>query len=375
MIIGGSGFVAPVKVTFGGVNAPVTSVNDTSISVVSPAAGLNQGSAVDVKVTNTASGASGTLRNGFQYDNTQFYISSISPTSGPYSGGTAVVITGLGFVSPVEVRFGGVTQPGPVVRSTSEIDVTTAAATVTACNPPSGTVSVTNLSTGKTATSTLNFSYTVTSPQLTSLSSASGPQAGGNTITVNGSGFGSSVTVTFGSVPSQSLGTPTASSVSAKVPAYTGTLLTEDCDDNHDGTVGKRNLPTAVDVTLTNSATGCGATLTKGYTYNPTDTTCVGDVGSGGGSPPVADFTFRNSTVISPPVANAVDFFDLSSNNPTSWVWDFGDPTSGSANNVSQEQNPTHVFMGGNRTYTVKLTAKNTAGTGSITKSVTIPLP
>jgi len=373
--ISGSGFVPPVKVTFGGVNAPVTNASNESISVTSPAAGANQGSAVDVKVTNSASGASGTLRNGFQYENTQFFISSITPTSGPYSGGTAVVITGQGFVSPVEVRFGGVTQPNPVVKSSTEIDVTTAAATVTACNPPSGTVSVTNLSTGKTATSTLNFSYTVMSPQLTSLSPASGKQVGGETITVNGSGFGSSVTVTFGSVPSQSVGTPSATSVTAKAPAYTGTLLTEDCDDNHDGTVGKRNLPTAVDLTLTNTATGCSATLTKGYTYNPTDTSCVGDVGSGGGSPPVADFTFRNSTVVSPPSANAIDFFDLSSNNPTSWVWDFGDPASGSTNNVSQDQNPTHTFMGGNRTYTVKLTAKNTAGTGSITKSVTIPLP
>lgn len=378
--ISGSGFVAPVSVKLGTtalgyVTASVSSTSDTSITAVVPAATAKLlGQTVDVVVTNTGSGASGTLHNGFQFENTQFFISGITPTSGPYSGGTPVVITGQGFVSPVEVRFGGLTQPGPVVRSGSEIDVTTAVATVTACNPPSGTVSVTNLSTGKTATSTLNFSYTVTSPQLSSLSSASGPQTGGST-TLNGSGFDTppAVKVEFGGVPSQSVtqtATP-ASSVTAQVPAFTGTLATETCDDNHDGVKGTRNLPTAVDVKLTNTATGCSTTLAKGYTYIPTDTSCVGDTGGGGGSPPVADFTFRKSPLTN---ATAVDFFDLSSNNPTSWVWDFGDPTSGSAN-VSQEQNPTHFFLGGNKTYIVKLTAKNAAGTGTVAKSVTIPLP
>jgi PKD repeat protein len=374
LAISGSGFVSPVAVKLGTsalgyVTASVSASSDSSITAVTPAASAKlQGQAVDVVVTNSGSGASATLKSGFQYQNTQFFISSVSPTSGPYTGGTAVKIFGQGFVSPVAVNLGGIAQPNPTVISSTEIDLTTAAATVTACNPPSGTVSVTNLSTGAKATSTFNFTYTVTSPRLTSLSPASGKQVGGEAITLNGSGFDSSGRVTFGSATSQSVNV--GATTTATAPAFTGTLLTETCDDNHDGVTGKRNLPTAVDVTFASLATGCSDTLAKGYTYNPTDTSCIGDSGSGGGSPPVADFTFRNSNF----VAGAVDFFDTSTNNPTQWTWDFGDPTSGSSN-VSQDQNPIHTFMGGNKTYQVRLTAKNAAGTGTVQKSVTIPLP
>jgi PKD repeat protein len=374
LAISGSGFVSPVAVKLGTsalgyVTAAVSASTDSSITAVTPAASAKlQGKAVDVVVTNSGSGASATLKSGFQYENTQFFISSVSATSGPYTGGTAVKIMGQGFLSPVAVNLGGIAQPSPAVISSTEIDLTTGAAPVTACNPPSGTVSVTNLSTGTTATSTFNFTYTVTSPRLTSLSPASGKQVGGESITLNGSGFDSSGRVTFGSATSQSVSV--GATTTATAPAFTGTLLTETCDDNHDGVTGKRNLPTAVDVTFASAATGCSDTLAKSYTYNPTDTSCIGDSGSGGGSPPVADFTFRNSNF----VAGAVDFFDTSTNNPTQWTWDFGDPTSGSSN-VSQDQNPIHSFMGGNKTYQVRLTAKNAAGTGTVQKSVTIPLP
>ena len=63
-------------------------------------------------------------------------------------------------------------------------------------------------------------------------------------------------------------------------------------------------------------------------------------------------------------------FLDTSSNSPTSWLWDFGDPTSGTAN-TSTLQNPTHVFAtAGN--YTVQLIATNAAGSGTFQDTLAV---
>jgi PKD repeat protein len=77
--------------------------------------------------------------------------------------------------------------------------------------------------------------------------------------------------------------------------------------------------------------------------------------------PPVADFS-ASDTVIE--VSDSVNFSDLSTNNPTSWSWTFtgGTPSSSSA------QNPTVTYntIG---TYTVSLTATNSAGSDAETKT------
>ena len=53
-----------------------------------------------------------------------------------------------------------------------------------------------------------------------------------------------------------------------------------------------------------------------------------------------------------------VSFSDLSSNGPTSWLWDFGD------GNTSTLQNPTHSYLNGG-SYTVTLTTSNSYGSDS----------
>ena len=72
----------------------------------------------------------------------------------------------------------------------------------------------------------------------------------------------------------------------------------------------------------------------------------------GGGSAPVADFE-GNPTSGSAPLT--VDFTDLSTYNPTSWQWEFGD------GETSSQQNPTHTYDD-EGTYTVKLTVTNSYG-------------
>ncbi|MEG3057118.1 MAG: PKD domain-containing protein [Methanoculleus sp.] len=77
------------------------------------------------------------------------------------------------------------------------------------------------------------------------------------------------------------------------------------------------------------------------------------------GPPPVANFTASPTSGTAPLTIN---FTDLSTNNPTSWNWTFGD------GNVSDEQHPTHTYIhqgtGRNR-YDVSLTVTNEFGSDS----------
>jgi len=80
-------------------------------------------------------------------------------------------------------------------------------------------------------------------------------------------------------------------------------------------------------------------------------------------APPVADFTADISSPIIIPVGGSVNFFDQSTNVPTTWSWNFG----GGATN-SSVQNPTATFntVG---TYSVTLTASNAFGSDSEVKT------
>jgi len=78
----------------------------------------------------------------------------------------------------------------------------------------------------------------------------------------------------------------------------------------------------------------------------------------GGGNPPVADFTGSPTSGDAP---LTVSFTDQSSNNPTSWSWDFGDGATSTA------QNPGHEYTAAG-TYTVELTATNSYGSDTETK-------
>ena len=79
--------------------------------------------------------------------------------------------------------------------------------------------------------------------------------------------------------------------------------------------------------------------------------------------PPVANFTADISNPIIVPVGGTVNFFDASTNVPSSWSWNFG----GGATNVTT-QNPSVVFntLG---IYTVSLTATNSYGSDSEVKT------
>ena len=77
---------------------------------------------------------------------------------------------------------------------------------------------------------------------------------------------------------------------------------------------------------------------------------------------PVASFTWNPAQ---PTSGNEVRFTDQSSEQPTSWLWNFGDPTGG-ALNTSTAQNPFFTYNQPG-SYTVTLTVSNNDGQSTTT--------
>ena len=117
--ITGTGFQAGATVSLGGTAATgVTVVSSTSITATTPA---HAAGTVSVIVTNSDT-QSGTLTQGFTYtavSNPPPTVSGISPASGTASGGTAVTITGTGFLAGATVSLGGTPATGVAVVSST----------------------------------------------------------------------------------------------------------------------------------------------------------------------------------------------------------------------------------------------------------------
>ncbi len=182
--ITGTGFTASPTVDFGSSAATAVSCTSTSCTVTAPA-GMGQ-----VAVTIIESG----ITSGTSSASTYSYVPSVtalSASSGSSSGGTAVTITGTGFsttAAATAIAFG--TNSGSSVSCSSS----------TSCRAtsPAGadSVNVTATMAGETSPDASGNLFTYT-PAVTSLSPASGPAAGGTTITIHGSSLdGSGVTVT-----------------------------------------------------------------------------------------------------------------------------------------------------------------------------------
>ena len=82
-----------------------------------------------------------------------------------------------------------------------------------------------------------------------------------------------------------------------------------------------------------------------------------------GDQAPQAAFSYSPTT---PVKGQTVRFADTSSNEPTSWSWDFGD-----GEGTSSEQNPVYSWAAPG-TYTVTLTATNDFGSGSVSHDVAV---
>ena len=102
----------------------VTVVDATTITATTAA---RPAGVVDVVVRNSDS-QTGTLSSGFTYEAlAPPVITSIAPGDGSTTGGTAVTITGTGFVAGATVAFGGIAATGVSVADATSITATTPA--------------------------------------------------------------------------------------------------------------------------------------------------------------------------------------------------------------------------------------------------------
>jgi len=175
----GTDFTATSSVSFGGAAATGVTVSTPNRLTATAPSGCGT---VDVTVT-TANGASATsAADQFTYlaaCTAGPVLSSITPTTGPASGGTQLTVTGSGFVAGATTfSFGSNPATGVSCSSSS---------TCTAISPAgAGTVTVTGTVSGQAASGSATFTYI---PSLSSISPSSGTPAGGTRVTISGTGF------------------------------------------------------------------------------------------------------------------------------------------------------------------------------------------
>ena len=120
----GTNFLAGATVSFGGTAATgVTVVSSTSITATTAARAAGT---VNVVVTNT-DGQNGTLTNGYTCTSTSPAptVTSVVPNTGPARGGTAVTISGQGFLVGATLSFGGTAATAVTVVSSTSITAIT----------------------------------------------------------------------------------------------------------------------------------------------------------------------------------------------------------------------------------------------------------
>ena len=258
VVIGGTGFQAGAGVVVKALNdvATATAVSvrsGTSMTATLPA--FTPG-IVDIVVQNP-DGTSVVGANAFTYDDTPGpvnppTVASVSPNTGPTSGGTDVTILGADFESAqCVVAFGGVRA-----ATQSYVATTRMIATTPAGNAGAVDVTVTCPTAGQ---GLLNNGFTYAgAPTVTAVVPGSGSASGGTTVALTGTGFAANATVFFGSVEAASVVVNSATSITAVTDA---------------------NATGPVDVVVTNPGLG-SATMADAFTFvadpsptpSPTDT-------------------------------------------------------------------------------------------------------
>jgi hypothetical protein len=206
--ITGTNLAGTESVQFGGVAATgVTQVGPDTVTAVSPA---GTGS-VDVSVTTPGGTAAGTPQFTYVAGPS---VASITPASGPASGGGEVTIAGTGLAGATEVNFGSTVAQFTNVTNTS----------LTAFAPPgTGEVSVVVTTPGGTATAPTSYTY-LGAPTITGIAPADGPAAGGTSVTITGTGLSGATAVGFGATQTSAISNATDTSLIVTAPAGTGTV-------------------------------------------------------------------------------------------------------------------------------------------------------
>jgi plastocyanin len=142
-------------------------------------------------------------------------INSLTPTSGPTTGGTDVAITGINFNASATVKFGGVNATNSFVTSSTSLTATTpphaaGAVDVVVTNPDA-----------QSSTRTAGFTYVVPPPPpptIASIAPGSGPTSGNTLVTITGTNFRAGATVTIGGFAATNVTVVNATTITALTP-------------------------------------------------------------------------------------------------------------------------------------------------------------
>ena len=180
----GRGFTPDTQVVLNGRSvAGVDYVDDTTLLFFTPPSAPGT---YDIKVTNAAGETS--LSGAFTFL-AALSASGVTPERGPLRGGIPVVLTGTGFDEATRVAIGGRAGADIALLSSTELRFVA---------PPGVEGPADVQVTGAGGTRILNDAFVYFSePELASVSPGAGPVAGGNTVTLNGSGFEGVVAVYF----------------------------------------------------------------------------------------------------------------------------------------------------------------------------------
>ena len=207
----GYGFTGVTEVLFGSTpGTNVTSDSDEQLNVTAPSHGAGP---YNVHVV-TSLGTSLAVNADLYTFEPAPVVTAVSPKTGPKAGGTTVTLTGTGFTGATQVVFGN--TPG-----TSLTVVSSTTVTVRAPSHSLGVVHV-HVSTpaGRSPAVTADEYTYEPLPTVTAISPNSGPNAGGTTVTVTGTGFTGATQVLFGNTPGTSLTVTSSTHLTVNSPSH-----------------------------------------------------------------------------------------------------------------------------------------------------------
>lgn len=229
--ITGTNFTNVTGVSFGAVAAESYVVNsDVSITAVSPAVATP--GTVDVTVSTLAGTSAVSAGDAFTYENGVAsagpVVSSVTPASGPISGGNTVVIDGSNFtdLAPNAVKFGGtsatysVNSAGTVITASAPSTGAPVSVDVVVSNP----LGYSEITSGDVYTYLPDATFV---PVVTSISPNSGLESGGTSVTLTGSDLTGVTDVWFGTTDVTSFttnGTGTSITVDSPSASQAGTV-------------------------------------------------------------------------------------------------------------------------------------------------------
>ncbi|MFP4597389.1 MAG: IPT/TIG domain-containing protein [Persicimonas sp.] len=221
----GSGFERDTRVFFGSSEMDVDVTTEQMLGLVPPASGPGP---VTVKAISPG-GETRTLVDGYEYVE-GLQIDSVSPSRVPTTGGVEVAIRGSGFGPDSAVSFSG--EPALRTRFVDE-------ELLRVVTPPRRRglvdVRVTTRNDSKVGERALEYFEPL---EVGQIRPASGPTAGGQTVTVEGSGFRSDMSFSFGGGPADVINVdPQASSAELRAPAHTAGLVDVVAETSQDSAI------------------------------------------------------------------------------------------------------------------------------------------